>query len=368
MPAGDQPASEPLVRRVGRLVRLPQTSSTTWHILQCSVAAGIAWLVATELLHHDLPYFAPVTATVGLGVSFDRRLRRVVEVCAGVTVGVVIASVVSLAVGTGPIQVTAMVAAAMALTLRWGGGPTLALQACTQAIAVSTLTGADGAVLDHWIDAGVGGVVALGIAVLRPPNPISLVRVQIARYLESVAAVVSDCGALVAAPSPEAVPRIDNTANDLSDAYSELAEAATESVASARQPPTYKAMRESAARVASMMDALDEVTRSTQHMVRLTTTSVRRDQSPDPAWGSLYRDLATSLRTIAARIQSSGDLEQFRTGLVAVAHQTLDVDRRHSAPVAVAALVSIRSLVIDALILTGCTEREALRLVPGMPT
>ena len=62
--------------------------SKRWQIAQCAVAAGVAWLIAADLLGHPTPFFAPVAAVVSLGTSYGQRLRRVAEVTVGVAVGV----------------------------------------------------------------------------------------------------------------------------------------------------------------------------------------------------------------------------------------------------------------------------------------
>ena len=68
--------------------RVARVRSKRFHIAQCAVAAGVAWLIAADLLGHETPFFAPVAAVVCLGTSYGQRLRRVAEVTLGVAVGV----------------------------------------------------------------------------------------------------------------------------------------------------------------------------------------------------------------------------------------------------------------------------------------
>ena len=69
------------VRRVDRL------RQRAFMITQCSITAALAWLLARELLGHQLPFFAPIAAIITLGLTFGQRLRRGVEVAIGVAVG-----------------------------------------------------------------------------------------------------------------------------------------------------------------------------------------------------------------------------------------------------------------------------------------
>ena len=74
--------------RVSVRARLARVGDKGFHIAQCAVAAGVAWLIAADLLGHQTPFFAPVAAVVCLGTSYGQRLRRVAEVTLGVALGV----------------------------------------------------------------------------------------------------------------------------------------------------------------------------------------------------------------------------------------------------------------------------------------
>ena len=44
-----------------------------WPILQAALAAGMAWYIAHNLLHHAQPFFAPIAAAVSLGAIAGQR-------------------------------------------------------------------------------------------------------------------------------------------------------------------------------------------------------------------------------------------------------------------------------------------------------
>ena len=70
-------------------------------VLQATLAATVAWLIATELVGHEAPFFAPVSAMITLGLTQGQRGRRAVEVVLGVTLGIAIADLLVIVVGTG---------------------------------------------------------------------------------------------------------------------------------------------------------------------------------------------------------------------------------------------------------------------------
>ena len=104
----DAPVIEALDRawdrsRLSVATRLARLRSRAFLLVQCAVAAGVAWWLAADVLGHVAPFFAPVVAVVCLGMSYGQRQRRVLEVAIGVAVGVFVADVFVQVVGTGPV-------------------------------------------------------------------------------------------------------------------------------------------------------------------------------------------------------------------------------------------------------------------------
>ena len=151
------------------------------------MAAAAAWWVASVLLGHERPFFAPVAATVALGVSYAARLRRVGEVVAGVALGVAVGDVFVRVAGTGTWQIALVIAVAMSLAVLLEAGPILVTQAGVQASIVTTLVPPTGEGLDRWLDAVVGGAVALVAAAVVPTSPLRRPRRLTAGLLDDLA-------------------------------------------------------------------------------------------------------------------------------------------------------------------------------------
>ena len=67
--AGETPAWDQAVQR-GRSsarARVARLRAKSWHVGQAALAAGAAWFIATELLGHPNPFFAPIAAVHGGG-------------------------------------------------------------------------------------------------------------------------------------------------------------------------------------------------------------------------------------------------------------------------------------------------------------
>ena len=59
--------------RAGIRTRRERIIATARPILQTSVAASLAWLIATEVVGHSTPFFAPISAVITLGLTIGER-------------------------------------------------------------------------------------------------------------------------------------------------------------------------------------------------------------------------------------------------------------------------------------------------------
>lgn len=160
-------------------------------VLLASVAAGAAYAAARYLLGHEYPFFAPVAAWIALGFSSDRNLRRVAELAIGVAVGVLAGDQLVHRIGTGPWQVAVVLAAAVLLARFLDRGDLLAVQAGVQAMVVVVLPASGtGGPLGRWLDALVGGAMALVVAALSPQDPRRRVRAVAEEAMTEIAEVL----------------------------------------------------------------------------------------------------------------------------------------------------------------------------------
>jgi len=136
--------------------RFARLRHRSFFIVQCSTAAAVAWWVATDLLHHQDAFFAPVTVMLCLGMSYGQRLRRVIDVTIGVAIGVLVGDIFVHFAGSGVWQIAV-------------GGPhrdddcgavragtMLVTQAGVQSVIVTTLVVQQEYAVSRWLDAVVG--------------------------------------------------------------------------------------------------------------------------------------------------------------------------------------------------------------------
>ena len=158
--------------------------------LQAGIAASVAWLIARQVIGHQVPFFAPISAVIVLSASNAQRLRRALELVVGVALGIAIGDALTLAVGTGTWQIGVIVPLAIIVAVFLGSGTVMVAQAASSAVLVATLPPSTGGLnLERFVDALVGGLVGLLVlALILPLNPLAVVR----RHARPVLSILAD--------------------------------------------------------------------------------------------------------------------------------------------------------------------------------
>jgi uncharacterized membrane protein YgaE (UPF0421/DUF939 family) len=346
--------------------RLTRLSSRGWQIGQCSIAAAVAWLAAAQLLDHSRPFLAPVAAIVCLGVSYGQRLRRVAEVTVGVALGVGVADLFIHWAGTGFWQIAAIVAVSMTAAVLLDAGNLLVTQAGVQSVIVAILLPAPDAGLSRWIDALIGGLVALVAATVVPRAPLRRPREQAAR-------IVSDLARLLRA-TVDSVEEgdVDDAVQTLEDARAteaaldDLRTAAREGLDVVRSSPWRRRHRPAVRKMAELVVPLDRAIRNTRVLARRIVAATR---SGEPIPGSYLAlvDRVAEVTDLMAEEFAAGRLPTVaREPLADIAQQTAIETLRGGLSAAVI-LAQVRSIVVDLLQLTGLSLDEAHELMPAPP-
>ncbi|HEX3004059.1 MAG TPA: FUSC family protein [Angustibacter sp.] len=337
-----------------------------WHIAQCAVAAALAWGLARLALGHPQPFFAPVAAIVSLGLSYRQRLQRVAEVTVGVALGVLIGDLFVHVFGTGAWQVLVVVAVAMVLAVLLDAGPLLVTQAGVQSSIVATLAPAPAAGLGRWLDAVVGGAVALVAAAVVPGSPLRRPRQEAASLMQDFAAWCRDAvRAVTTGDSALAYATLDR-ARASEQQLDDVRDAASDGLSIARSSPWRRGHRSDLLGIAALAVHLDRAVRNGRVLLRRVTVVVRRGERLDGEVLALLTGLADAADELARAISARTDPERSRELLrgVAAASARIPVGASLSSDVVIA---QVRSMVVDLLELTGLDADAARQLVPPAP-
>lgn len=343
--------------------RLARVRSKAWLIGQAAIAAAVAWVIAADGLGHETPFFAPIAAVVCLGTSYGQRLRRVAEVTVGVAIGVLVADLLVLWVGTGGWQLAVIVALAMSTAVLLDTGGILVTQAAVQSIIVAALAPEPGEALLRWTDALVGGGVALVAAAVVPSAPLR-------RPRESAAVVVRKVAALLRTAAETAVePDLDRALETLASARStdplihELQAAADEGMSVVASSPFRRRHRGHVRRMAELVEPIDRAMRNTRVLVRRVAVANYRGRPLPGAYALLCADLADATDEMAAALERNEMPSEVRESLVRIGHRTAEVERVPDLSAEVV-LAQIRSIVVDLLQVAGLDVVAATDALP----
>ena len=365
-PIGDR--SRRYARRGGsnvrdRVVRLRQRS---FLIAQVAIAAAVAWFVAHDLLGHEQPFFAPVAAIISLGMSYGQRLRRVGEVTVGVAVGVLVADLFVRVAGVGVWQVAFVVAGSMAVAVLLDGGPLLVTQAAVQSVFVVLVVPTAAQGLSRWVDALVGGLVAIAAAAIAPQSPLRQPRQAAAAVLAELAAVLQDAVDALRAGDVDRAESALARARATDAALADLRQAAEEGLEIVRQSPFRRRHREQVRNVAALAEPLDRAVRNARVLVRRVAAATRYEEQVPATYVDLVSDLAEVTARLSGCLEDRGLTADLRPQLHAIATRSAEV----AIPAAMSStvvLAQVRSMVVDLLELTGLDEDEALAMIPRPP-
>jgi len=352
--------------RLSVRARIRRLESKRWQIAQCAIAAGVAWLLAADVLGHPTPFFAPVAAVVALGTSYGQRLRRVVEVTVGVAVGVFLADLLVAWLGSGWWQISLIVALAMSTAFLLDAGQLFVTQAAVQSIVVASLVPDPGAAFTRWTDAVVGGLVALVAATVVPAAPLRRPREQAAVVMRKIGALLRAAGEVMVDGETERAMALLADARATDYLIRELQAAADEGLSVVASSPFRVRHRGDLRSMVELVDPLDRALRSTRVLVRQTAVAAYHRRPVPASYSLLALDLADAADQVAEELAEDRMAVGARPALLTVGEATGQVERSEVLA-AEAVLAQLRSVAVDLLMVTGLGQLESTDALPPPP-
>ena len=333
-------------------------------IIQVTLAAGLAWLIATKVVGHTEPFFAPIAVVLILGLAIERRGRRAYEVALGVALGVGIADLIVLGTGTGTWQLMLVIALAMSAAVLSGGGVLLINQAAVSAVLVATLPTPDLAVSVHrFVDALIGGGIALGANAITPVDPVRLVRSHLEPLLSRLSGTLVDIADALDHGSHEEITAALDRARSLDPAVREMEIAVAAGQETTSLSPLRRHNRGRIDELAAAAGPIDLMIRNTRVLARASVRAIDlQDHVPELVTGAI-RDLATSVRSLDRHLGGSPRRSATKdAALSAAARASAALEDTSNLSVSVI-VGQVRSTATDLLLSLGMTNEEALEEV-----
>jgi len=314
-----------------------------WPIAQTAVAAGVAWELARHVAGHPRPIFAPIVAIVAMGITAGRRARAALFMVLGVALGILIADILTSAVGHGGWQLVVVVAIAMTVAAAIRTEPLFVSQAAVSGMLVVVLPAASSGRL---VDCLVGGAVAfVASALLFPLDTERMLRRETERVSEGIAASLAEAAAALESGDAERAWR----GRDRVVSAAALDEALVTAHTASRLAPRRFGSRGTVETTDRAIVHLAAAGRATRVVGGAVARLLRSDAAaPDGLAGAL-RSLVDAARDAPAAIAGSSDAAHRLDGHAAAATRTARAVALPAGDVAGAALVHLVEAIADRL-------------------
>ena len=347
-----------LRRRLG--VAFGRLRGGAWPIVQTAVAATVAWFIAATVLGHEQPFFAAIAAVVSLGVAVGQEGRRAAELVFGVACGLAVADLIALAIGTGPLQIGAVVALAMAAAILLGGGSLLITEAGVSALLAVTLEpSTQGLSPDRFFDALVGSGMALAISALFPNDPRRMVEQAAYPIFDELIVMLGETTAALHTDDLKLAEQALGKARELDARVGALKEALAAGSGTARLSPPRRRYLGYLAHYASVADQLDLAVRNTRVLARAAVSMLQDDKHAPEVLSEALLDLARAVDTLGIYLQRSDHLDTRHFALKAAEEATAALKERNDLETSVL-VGQVRSTAMDLLRASGMDPNDSL--------
>lgn len=356
MPAGEGTVGPRLRGLAGTRVRRLRDSGLP--VLQCALAAGLAYLVARDVVGHPLPFFAPIACVLVLGVGVTNRLRRSVELAVGVSVGVAVGDLIVVLIGPGWWQISVVVGLALLAALLFDVGALLLNQAAVSAVLVATLQPpGTTAAFSRWIDTLIGAAIGLATAATLPSHPLTRARRGLSALLTELEAVLAGTADALDGVDLDAAAGVLERARATQGRVDALSDAVDAGFEITTIAPLRRRHRGELARLRTAVRPVDLALRNARVLARRAHAAIRDGEQPDPDLVAVLRRLAGDTRTLRGELTRGEPTDGARDALLETVGTLPVRGGGYSADVV---LAQIRSMLVDLLTAAGTDRDEAV--------
>jgi Fusaric acid resistance protein-like len=334
-----------------------------WRLLQQAVAATVAWVLASYVVDHREPFFAPIAAVVALNAPLGERGGNALRLLEGVVIGIVCGELALAALDETTIALFLATLACIATVRALGGTPLAVAQGA--AAAILTVAFGDSEVgPDRLIDTLIGGGVALVFSqVLFTPEPVRLLRRAEAGALADIAGALDLTARAIDEDDRDLADRAIGRLRDLRDQLAELGRTRDASRRVARRSAAWRSQQDPVVQENENAGQLDLLGGSALMVVRTATSTEGGEREiVAPA----IRELAAEVRDLARDPGDRGVRQRAADCVLKTAHRLRSDDRVHDAApgsALSATVVAVRGLALDTMVFAGVDADEAMDAV-----
>jgi len=343
--------------------------------IQMTACAVGAYAFAEYVLGHTGPLFAATSSLIALGFSRDPRLRRVVEVGLGCTLGIVVGDLLLNWLGAGIWQAAVVLLFSILLARFLDSGTIFTTQLGLQSLLVVLLPAPAGGPFTRSIDAVVGGVFALVVTFLIPKDPRREPRNDVKKLLHELAEVLRECASALSHSDSTLAWHALIRGRNCQPMVDAMRQTLRSSGEVANLAPAYRRYRDDVDRLVQAVDFIDLALRNSRVFARRLTSAINHAALSDEATENIADVLLETAAAVdelglgLAEVNDSVRRAHLRTARVELTEtagrlhpRLLDVQRLEGETV----VMLFRPLMVDLLEAAGLDPQEAREILPGL--
>ncbi len=338
--------------------------NNSWPVVQTAAAAAVAYFLATFFLGAEQAFYAPIAAVVCLSLTLGQPWMRAVLVTIGVSVGLTVANLIVLAIGIGPAQIGVVVVLAMAAAVLFSERTLLVNQAAISAILVVVLQPPQqsGFSPDRFLDALVGGAVALTVNYLFPTDPERMVERAARPIFDELVSTLEEVAAALKDGDLGRVEQALSQARGIDERVSGFQNTLVAGRDTARFSPLKRRELGHLQLYTDVADRIDLAVRGGRSVTRAAMGVVRHGSPASGPLSEAVLDLARAVQALATYLEKPDDPEDARRSTLDAACKATAALKEHGGDLATSVLVGqIRTTALDLLMSTGMDQTQALQ-------
>lgn len=325
-------------------------------IVRLALGTSLAWLIATEVVGHVQPFFAPVAAALTIAAGIGQRRSVVVELVVGVSVGILAGEVLITWMGRGSWQIAVVVALAVTAASVLGLKGMALMQSATSAILIAAVIPAAATgnpAIARFADALVGGLVGLVMTAIVPTNPLRDLDREIQSVLRGLASILDQVAEAMRLRDAGVAWTALQEARLLQPTLEGLASTSASATEVSRISPLRWSQREHVRLYTSTVHDIDNAVRDARVLARRVTSMLRHNEDPPEGMDVAVDSLADAVRIFSGDLKEYERFDEAKDKLVEAARGATETLAGSGTLNVSAVVAQVRSLAADLLFASG---------------
>ncbi len=340
--------------------------NNSWALIQTAVAASLAYFLASSFLGAQGAFYAPIVALVCLSLTLGQPWWRAILITLGVSVGLTVAYLIVLAIGVGSAQIGVVVLLAMVTAVLFSENTLLVNQTVISAILVVVLQPPQefGFSPDRFLDALIGGGVALAINYLFPADPERMVERAVRPVFDELASSLKEVAAALEDSDLEKAEQALSQARAIDERISGFQNTLIAAQDTARFSPLKRRELRHLELYSAAAERIDLAVRDVRSVTRAATGVARYSTPVSGPLSEAVLDLSRAIQALDAYLENFSDPEETRRFALEAAHKATAVLKEHKGDLDAGMLAGqIRTTTLDILMSTSMEQRQAIEVL-----